>query len=99
MATTGAFRASSRRRSTAKPTPKRKAKIPQAFCSTEDPHGPGDQILQPGDLDTHLLVEVHQDHPEQGKPRRMSRVCRRWSLSSGESCGEDSPVGGGNDTA
>jgi len=48
--------------------PEKEGKDPPGLLLDQDPHTPADQILQPGDLDTHLLVEVHQDHPEQGKP-------------------------------
>jgi hypothetical protein len=34
----------------------------------QHPHTPADQILQPGCLEPHLLVEVHQNHPEQRQP-------------------------------
>ncbi len=36
----------------------------------EHVHAPADQVLQTGYLDPHLLVEVHQDHPEQRQPAK-----------------------------
>ena len=51
----------------------------------EHVHAPADQVLQPGHLEPHLLVEVHQDHPEQRQPAKdvervqaLIGVQRRW---------------------
>ena len=57
----------------------------------EHPHAPADQILQPCRVEAHFLVEVHQNHPEQGEPaedvervqafvgvERRRRRCNLW---------------------
>src|SRR5262249_3610380 len=42
-----------------------KGERPPGLLLDQHPHGPADQVLRSLDLDSHLLVEVHQDHSEQ----------------------------------
>src|SRR6476646_878876 len=99
MGTMDAFRASSRRRSTANPTPKRKAKIPQAFCSTKI-HTP--QAIRSCSRRVSIRTfwwKCTRIIPKRAMPRRMSRVCRRLSPETGDSSAGDDSVGRSGDSA
>jgi hypothetical protein len=51
----------------------------------EDPHTPRDQVLQPGRLDARLLMEVHEDHPEQGETaQHVERVKALVGIDRGD---------------
>ena len=65
---------------------------PPGLLLHEDPDAPADQILEAGNLDPHLLVEVHQDHAEQREPaqnvQRVQAIIGGQRGGSRRACGD-----------